>query len=320
MTEFADRNRFKRQMFQAPPRIEATIFARLPEEYRQVDPNSGWVRGQPGGPCHPVLEGPVFDLDQNLWCVDVPSGRIFRVSPRGAFELIVQYDGWPNGLQCHPDGRIFVADHKHGIMVLDPQKRRIEPFLEHVGIERFKAINDLFFARNGDLYFTDQGFSGLDDPTGRVFRVSPAGDVTCLIDNVPSPNGLVMDLEEANLYVAATRANAIWRLPLTRSGHVVKAGTFIQLSGGGGPDGLALDRNGSLFVTHVGLGCVWAFDRFGEPQLRIQSPIGRLTTNCAFGGENNASLFITEGGDNAAILVAKLETPGVPSYLQASQP
>ena len=306
-------------MFQAPPKIAAKVFARLPEEFLKIDLKSGWITGQTGAPNHPVLEGPAFDLENNLWCVDIPSGRIFRVNARGEFELILQYDGWPNGLKIHPDGRIFIADHKHGIMVLDPQTRKIKPYLEHVGLERFKAVNDLFFSRKGELYFTDQGFSGLDDPTGRVFRVSPSGDVTCLIDNVPSPNGLVMDLDESVLYVSATRANAVWRLPLTRSGGVFKAGTFIQLSGGGGPDGLALDQNGGLAVVHVGLGAVWIFDKFGEPQLRIQSPLGRLTTNCAFGGPENRSLFITEGGEKAAILVAELDAPGAPTYLQAAQ-
>ena len=53
-------------------------------------------------------------------------------------------------------------------------------------------MNDLFFAANGDLFFTDQGQTGLQDPTGRVYRLEAAGRLTCLIDTVPSPNGIVV--------------------------------------------------------------------------------------------------------------------------------
>ena len=88
-------------------------------------------------------------------------------------------------------------------------------------LERFKAVNDLFFASNGDLYFTDQGLTGLHDPTGRVFRVRAGGQIDCLLDNIPSPNGLVLDPSETILYVAVTRANAIWRVPLMRDGSAM---------------------------------------------------------------------------------------------------
>jgi gluconolactonase len=46
-------------------------------------------------------------------------------------------------------------------------------------------------ASNGDVYFTDQGQTGLHDPTGRVYRLAPDGRLDCLIDTGISPNGLV---------------------------------------------------------------------------------------------------------------------------------
>lgn len=300
-------------LFAPPTELPCEIHARLPEAFRDTRADNEWVRAQPNARPHPVLEGPSVDAEGNLWCVDIPGGRVFRIDPHGEFELVAQYDGWPNGLKFHRDGRVFIADHKHGILVLDPERGTVQPWLERAGLERFKAVNDLFFARNGDLYFTDQGLTGLHDPTGRVFRVSAQGQVTCLVANVPSPNGLVMNLEENVLYVAATRANAVWALPFARDGSVAKAGTFLQLSGGGGPDGLALDGDGRLVVAHVGLGSVWVFDRFGEPVHRIRSPAGRLTTNVAFGGEDGRTLFITEG-EQGVVLRARLDIPGKPMY------
>lgn len=301
-------------MYAAPPAIQAEVFARLPDIFRKPEGTSEWHRYQPGNqPPHSLLEGPSFDAQGRLYCVDVPWGRVFRVDTQGGFELIAEYDGEPNGLKIHRDGRIFIADYARGIMQLDPETGKVTPVLERVHLERLKAVNDLVFASNGDLYFTDQGLTGWHDQTGRVFRRRADGRVDCLLDNIPSPNGLVLDPSESVLYVAVTRANAIWRVPLTREGNVTKVGTFIQMSGGGGPDGLAIDEDGNLAVAHVGLGAVWLFSNRGEPLLRINSPLGALTTNVAFGGPDRKTLYITES-ESGSILRAPMPTAGRVMY------
>jgi hypothetical protein len=57
-------------------------------------------------------------------------------------------------------------------------------------------VNDLTFASNGDLYFTDQGQTGMHDSTGCVYRLRANGQVDRVLDNVPSPNGLVLNAHE----------------------------------------------------------------------------------------------------------------------------
>lgn len=296
--------------FNAPPLVPTRIFARLPDSLRRTGHDSDWHRGQPGThPEHSLLEGPAFDRDGTLWCVDIPYGRIFRVSPTGTFTTAVEYSGEPNGLAIHRDGRIFIADYANGIMVLDPGTGQVKPFVTRVRLERLKAVNDLVFASNGDLYFTDQGLTGLHDPTGRVFRVRADGHVDCLLDNIPSPNGIALDLAETTLYVAVTRANAVWRVPLLADGGVAKVGNFIQLSGGGGPDGLTVDSEGNLAVAHIGLGTVWLFSHLGEPLARIKSCAGLATTNLAYGGADNKVLYITES-ESGSVLAVPLEVAG----------
>lgn len=302
-------------MFVPPAEIETSVFAKLPEELKLKPGEANeWINGQPQGmPARSLLEGPSFDREGRLYCVDVVTGRIYTVSDSGEFNIIADYDGWPNGLKIHQDGRIFIADYKNGIMLLDPVNGKVTPYLERANLERFKAVNDLFFAANGDLYFTDQGLTGLHDPTGRVFRLSNSGKLTCLIDNVPSPNGLVMNLDETALYVAVTRANSVWRLPFNHNGDVTKVGIHIQLSGGIGPDGLALDEQGGLLVAHVGFGAIWVMDAKGEPRHRINSCAGLHTTNLAFGVTDPNELYITESG-SATVLRARLNVPGKMMY------
>ena len=310
-------------MFAAPQEIETEVFASLPDSLRITDRTSQWVEFRQKGstPAHSplvqmdsYLEGPSFDKDGNLYCTDIPYGRIFRVSPDGVFTVVAEYDGNPYGLKIHKDGRIFICDHKNGIVVLNPDKGEVKPVVFQFGIEHFKGVNDLVFASNGDLYFTDMGASSLINPTGRVFRLRSDGELELLLNNVPGCNGLVLNPNETLLFVAAMRANAIWQVPLQPSGGITQAGSkvgvFIHLTGGlSGPDGLAVDEEGSLAICQSGFGSVWLFSKWGEPLYRIRSCKGVRTTNLAYGGPERKMLYITEA-ESGTILRAKMPVPG----------
>jgi len=300
--------------YKAPEIVETDVFARLPDELRVTDRDSEWRFGKGSSRLHSFLEGPSFDRHGNLYVVDIPYGRILKVSPEGTWSVAVEYDGWPNGLKIHKDGRIFIADHRLGIMQFDPESGSVRPVIQKIRREGLKGVNDLVFASNGDLYFTDQGQTGLQDPSGRVYRLRCDGQIDLLIDNVPSPNGLVLAPDESALFVAVTRANQVWRLPLHADGTTSKVAAFVNLSGGlAGPDGLAMNAEGGLAIAHCGLGAIWILDRLGEPIYRVRSCEGLSTTNIAYGGDGNRDLYITES-ETGSILRARLTTPGQPMY------
>jgi gluconolactonase len=298
-------------MYAPPEEIRTEVFARLPDKFRRKDRDNAWsVVNRRGLVADSFIEGPSFDRDGNLYVVDIPYGRVFRISPAAEFTLVAEYDGEPNGLKIARDGRIVITDYRRGLTTLDPASGKVTSMLERRWSERFKGVNDLVFAGNGDIYFTDQGQTGMHDPTGRVYRLRVDGTLDLIINNVPSPNGLVLNGSEHVLYVAATRGNAIWRIPLMPDGTASKVGIFIQLSGSlGGPDGLAMDEEDNLAVAHAGLGTVWIFNRLGEPLYRIRSCQGLATTNVAYGGPDNKSLYITES-ETGCVLVARLSIAG----------
>jgi len=302
-------------MFKAPPEIGTEVFARIPDQYRKLGQLSAEriLAGKGSLKTDCYIEGPAFDRNGNLYIVDIAFGLIYQMNPQGSVKLLSEYDGEPNGLKIHQDGRIFVADHKNGLMLLDPQSGVIKPFIERYKTESFKGLNDLVFSKDGNLYFTDQGQTGLQDPTGRVFSLNAQGNLTCLLNNVASPNGIALNPEENFLYIAVTRANSIWRAMLLPDGSITRVGNFIQLSGGSGPDGLAVDQAGNLYVAHAGLGAVWKFSPQGEPLLRIHSCTGKMTTNLAFGGKDNQDLFITES-ETGSILRVRMDTPGLTPF------
>ena len=297
-------------MYPPAQHLDTEVFARLPEAQYLTHQSSSWLAAR-HTKMHSFLEGPAFDRAGNLWCVDLAHGRILRVNPAGEFEVVVSYEGEPNGLKIHRDGSIFVADHLHGLMLVDPLTKSITPYLQNVHREGLRGLNDLFFASNGDLYFTDQGESALENPTGRVFRLRADGQtVDLLMEGLAGPNGLVLNKAENVLYVAITYDNAIYALRLEPGGKMKKAGRFVQLSGStAGPDGLALDESGNLAIVHAQAGTVWLFSPLGEPLYRIRSCTGMRTTNVAFGGSDGRTLYITEA-EQGAILMARLPQPG----------
>jgi gluconolactonase len=294
-----------------PTVTDSGVFSTMPRDFRSSGASEWAAVNKPGQNVDSFIEGPAFDRDGNLYLVDLAFGRIFRITPEGEWTLVADYDGEPNGLAIHPEGHLIVADYRRGLLAIDPQSGRISSLLGRRNAESFKGLNDLIIAANGDIYFTDQGQTGLHDPTGRVYRLRPNGQLGCLMSNLPSPNGLVLDVEERVLFVAMTRDNSVWRAPLTNDGTVSKVGRFCTLFGTSGPDGLAMDEDGRLIVAHASLGQAFVFAPDGQLVERIRSTGGPTCTNVAFGGRNNAELYITESS-TGSVLRATLTTPGVP--------
>jgi gluconolactonase len=285
--------------------IEASVFTTLPEELRYRGEPTAWSKAvRPGQRIHSFLEGPSFDRDGNLYVSDTPHGRIFRIDPSGKWETALDYDGQPNGLAIHRDGRLFIADYRRGLLVFDPEGGSVTALSDGP----FLGLSDLVFRSNGDLYLTDAGHTSLRDPSGRVFRFSGEGRLELLFAGVPYPNGIALDPSESELFVAATRANAVWKL----APDAAMVGLFVQLSGGLGPDGLAVDARNRLAIAHARNGIVWVIDADGEPVYKIRTR-GKSVTNVAFGGAGNETLYITEA-DEGAIYEVELDAPGRPLF------
>ena len=298
-----------------PPQVrETTVFTRLPERFRRTGVRSNWADANRGGaPTDSFLEGPVFDAAGNLYVTDIPFGRLFRIDAQGDWTLVAEWDGEPNGAKFLNERELLVTDYRNGLMAVDVASGAVRPWLDRRNSERFKGVNDLVFDSRGNLYFTDQGQTGLHDPTGRLYRLRPSGQLDLLLGNVPSPNGVALSPDERVLWLGVTRGNQVWRVPLLDDGSVSKVSAFFTSHGPSGPDGLAVDASGRVLVANPGLGIVWVLNHRAEPELVLTSCAGASLTNVAFGGSDRRTLFCTESV-SGSVLMAHLDQPGLPIH------
>jgi len=299
-----------------PPQvIEARVLTRLPDSFRKKRRTDWADANKPGHELDSFLEGPSFDREGNLYVTDIPFGRIFRITPALDWQLACEYDGWPNGIAIHKNGSLWVADYRRGLLRHSREGGNPVPILAHRNSESFKGLNDLTFDRDGHCYFTDQGQTGLHDPSGRVYRLRTDGRLDLLIGGIPSPNGIALDASGKVLYVAVTRANQVWRGPLLADGSTTKVGAFRTFFGASGPDGMAVDAENRLVVAHASLGGAFVLDARGEVTHFVKSAAGSTVTNVAY-RPGTSKIVMTES-ETGSILEAELPAPGLALYSHA---
>ncbi|MBI3973433.1 MAG: SMP-30/gluconolactonase/LRE family protein [Chloroflexi bacterium] len=260
------------------------------------------------------LEAPSFDRRGVLYFSEVRAGRVHRldVRPPGTAPALFHQvaSDWCNGTAFHRDGRLFLCDVGAGaIWSLSPDGKATV-FADRCTQDgaRLRGPNDLVFGRDGRLYFTDPRDSSLEQPIGAVYRATPDGAVERLAGGFAFPNGLALTPDEHALIVAETRTRRLYRFEIRADGSVGPRELFCQLpEDGGGPDGMALAADGSLYVCHIGAGCIDVVSPDGRVTRRIPTG-GDRPSNCAFHG---AALYATvTQADAGAIHRLDVGVPG----------
>jgi gluconolactonase len=203
--------------------------------------------------------------------------------------------------------------------------------------KEFNTPNDLTIDSGGRIYFTDPRYGNRDsmeqrDSAGKpiegVYRIDAPGKVQRIIAHeVDRPNGVLVSPDDKHLFVADNNNNTkggarkLWRFDLRPDGTVDPASRklIFDWKTGRGPDGIKIDRQNRLYVAG-GLnkpnppyetadefkGGVYILSYDGKLLGFIAVPRDEVT-NCAFGGPDLQTLYITAGG---TLWSAKVDTPG----------
>ncbi len=247
-------------------------------------------------------EGPVLSRDcKVLYCVNVAASFISRLDltthTLTREWLTLPDNGRGNGATLGPDGALYVADVGAKRIVRidisqDPSPGAVSVIADADPLGApLLGPNDLVFAPDGTLYFTDPNGSWAD-PIGAVYKVHPATRaISVVAKDLRYPNGLVLSQDARTLYLAQTPLKRIDALDLS-------TGTlhpFATVSENGGPDGLRLGPDGSLYVAVFGDGVV----------VKV-SPQGKVLARLPVGGQNPTNLCFTPEG--TALYVTEAET------------
>jgi len=252
-------------------------------------------------------EGPSFSREGHLFFVDFQAGRIYRVAPDRKVEVFVE-GGIPTGTKFHRDGRLLVCDGARGLIAVG-QDGGVSVLASEYGGQRLHGPNDLTIGPQGDVYFTDPKGSNLDNPTGDVYLYRADGSLELLDGGYALCNGIAIGPDGQSVYMAETFTRRIYRFALGEGGKLTRRVIFADLEGGLGPDGMAFDIEGNLYVAHWGKGCVAVLGPDGTLLGELPT-IGLKPSNLAFWED---TIYVTEVEQGQVVRI-KVGVPGLELY------
>jgi len=261
-------------------------------------------------------EGPAWHKGE-MWFSDLRGNKVWSISPAGKLTMRLDHAGGvdsfdtryfrgSNAMINTPDGGLLLAQHSaHRIVKLD-DAMRVSSFLDKYNGVALNSPNDMIYAADGALWFTDPPYffndpvKGMTDATkvkgtqktNNVYRFKD-GKLTAVITDLARPNGIGFSPDGKTLYVSNTEPTSLlYKYDVKPDGTVSGKKLLADWSkekGEGVPDGLKIDSQGNIWCT-------------GEGGIRIVSPAGKVlgqivlpevAANLAFGGNDMKTVYIT---------------------------
>ena len=275
-----------------------------------------------------IIEGPAMSPDEILYFSDFPlshgkpgkAGIIWSLNPlTGESKVFRSPSGMSNGLAFDTNGdliacegadfggrRLTKTDMKTGKSVIIAGLYEGKPF---------NGPNDLVIDEKGRVYFTDPRYIGkepVEQNQMGVYRIDNDGSVHLVAANASKPNGITISPDQKTLYVTNNDFpgnNNFWVLPddaptvrpttanglliaydILPDGNLKFKSNLIDF-GDPSPDGMAVDKEGNLYVA------VWdRVDVFSPDNKKITEIKLPQTRNLCFGtGRFSKTLFIAAG-------------------------
>jgi gluconolactonase len=254
-------------------------------------------------------EGPTVDAEGNVYFTETVHNRIMKWTPGGQLSVFRENSNGANGLIFDAQGRLIACEggrQNPRVTRTDMKTGKIEVIAADYQGQKFTAPNDVTLDNRGRIYFTDL-------PGGTVHRIDTDGKISRILDRpaIQRPNGIMISPDDRTLYLVEANqqkdgARMIRAYDLQANGSVRNMRVFHNFYPGRSADGICIDSQGNLHAA-AGLnrsrGTSETLDT--KAGIHVFSPQGKLLrflpvgedtiTNCAFGGKDLKTLYVTAG-------------------------
>jgi len=239
--------------------------------------------------------GMAFDKDGNLIaCADM-YGELWKITPNGSHEVLVDNYG---GKRLNGPNDVWINPATGGMYITDP----IFP--------RDYWTEDDPRRQSWPPTHSEQAATGKG---GHVYYLAPGSKTLVRVTTDPAwdadswPNGVVGTPDGKKLYVnkwAGDNMGGTWVFDINADGGLSNAKKFIDMGG----DGMSMDEKGNIYISN-GTG-VAVFDPQGKSLVTIFT--GGGATNNVFAGVDGQTLFITGPVDKVNSL--RMNVKGVEKF------
>ncbi|MFC2076987.1 SMP-30/gluconolactonase/LRE family protein [candidate division KSB1 bacterium] len=305
--------------------LVSTVFAAGPvevidKEFSQVV--SGRAKLVTIGADFEFTEGPVWIAKKgkergHLLFSDIPADKIYRWGPKEKLTVFREPSGKSNGLLVGPRGGLLACEHWNRRVTQTLGGGTVISLCDYYLRKPLNSPNDIAIGPDKTLWFTDPpyGLEGREQiqENCNVFVFGQAwGEPKVAVSDFNRPNGIVFSPDKSVVYVADSGKphhvrsfKVITDTTVTPAAYGVDDGKVFCVITPGGPDGMAVDVDGRLYVT-AGDG-VQVFRADGKLIGKILTP--KVPANCCFGGDDMKTLYMTA---REAVYSIKLKVVGLP--------
>lgn len=255
-------------------------------------------------------EGPQWrEATGDLVFSDIPGNTIYRHVPGSAPTILRMPSDNANGLAIDEAGDLLAAEHGSR-SITRTTAGGTTTVVDRFEGARLNSPNDVITDDQLDVtYFTDPPYgisSGQRELAfNGVFRIDPTGGLHADYQGAVAerPNGIVIDRPRQRVLVADTADGNVHAFPVAADGALGPRTVFVATAGN--PDGMAIDVGFNLFVATAD--GIEVFSPTGARWGLIDIP--QQPSNCAFGGADHRTLYVTA---QSAVYRVTLANPGTP--------